>query len=194
MTKRLKGRVAIVTGAGGGLGRAHALELARHGARVVVNDLVNNDAGAAARLVAEEIRGGGGEAVVFLGDVTRADEMEAMASCAVEAWGRIDILVNHAGILRDQSFAKMSIDDFRRVLEVHVMGAVHCTRAVWAQMQAQQYGPGRKRKPPCRTQGIGIRRQQGRLAQQQGAAEQNQTQDAKRPAFGAHGVERAGFA
>ena len=137
MTKRLQGRVAIVTGAGGGLGRTHALELARHGARVVVNDLVHS---ATADLVADEIRSHGGEALVCLGDVTRADEMEAMAAHTVAAWGRIDILVNNAGILRDKSFAKMSLDDFRRVLDVHVMGAVHCTRAVWAQMQAQQYG------------------------------------------------------
>jgi NAD(P)-dependent dehydrogenase (short-subunit alcohol dehydrogenase family) len=137
MTKRLQGRVAIVTGAGGGLGRTHALELARHGARVVVNDLANS---ATADLVADEIRSHGGEALVSLGDVTCADEMEAMAAHAVAAWGRVDILVNNAGILRDKSFAKMSLDDFRRVLDVHVMGAVHCTRAVWAQMQAQQYG------------------------------------------------------
>jgi NAD(P)-dependent dehydrogenase (short-subunit alcohol dehydrogenase family) len=140
MTKRLKGRVAIVTGGGGGLGRTHALELARHGARVVVNDLAGHDGSAAAHRVADEIRSRGGEALVALGDVTRADEMEAMATHAVEAWGRVDILVNNAGILRDKSFAKMSLDDFRHVLEVHVMGAVHCTRAVWAQMQAQQYG------------------------------------------------------
>lgn len=138
MTKRLKGRVAIVTGAGGGLGRTHALELARHGARVVVNDRA--DAGAAADGVADEIRALGGEALVWLGDVTRADEMDAMAAHGVEAWGRVDILVNNAGILRDRSFAKMPLDDFRHVLEVHLMGAVHCTRAVWAQMQAQHYG------------------------------------------------------
>jgi NAD(P)-dependent dehydrogenase (short-subunit alcohol dehydrogenase family) len=140
MTKRLSGRVAIVTGAGRGLGRTHALELARHGARVGVNDLAGHDAGAAAHGVADEIRRCGGDALVCLGDVTRADDMDAMAAATVAAWGRIDILVNNAGILRDKSFAKMSLDDFRLVLEVHVMGAVHCTRAVWARMQAQAYG------------------------------------------------------
>jgi NAD(P)-dependent dehydrogenase (short-subunit alcohol dehydrogenase family) len=134
--KRLQDRVAIVTGAGGGLGRAHALELARHGARVVVNDI----AGADPEAVAEQIRRAGGQARAQVGDVTRPDEMAAMADQALETWGRVDILVNNAGILRDRSFAKMSLDDFRRVFEVHVMGAVHCTQAVWAQMQAQKFG------------------------------------------------------
>ena len=137
---RLRDRVAIVTGAGGGLGRAHALELARHGAKVVVNDLAGRDDGAAARSVVDEIRARGGAAMLHLGDVTRAADMEAMAALAVAAWGRIDILVNNAGILRDKSFAKMSLDDFRLVLDVHVMGAANATKAVWAQMQAQQYG------------------------------------------------------
>ncbi|WP_459615787.1 SDR family NAD(P)-dependent oxidoreductase [Bordetella sp. 2513F-2] len=131
----LKDRVAIVTGAGGGLGRTHALELARHGARVVVNDL-----GDAAEAVAEEIRKAGGEAMACVGDVTRHADMEAMAARAVSAYGRIDILVNNAGILRDRTFAKLAPDDFRLVLEVHVMGAVHATRAVWPQMQEQGYG------------------------------------------------------
>ncbi|MDT7835086.1 SDR family NAD(P)-dependent oxidoreductase [Aquabacterium sp. OR-4] len=140
MEKLLQDRVALVTGAGGGLGRAHALELARHGARVIVNDIAGADFGAAARSVVAEIRAQGGDAQLHLGDVTRSDDMQQMAQQAHTAWGRIDILVNNAGILRDKSFAKMGLDDFRRVLDVHVMGAVHATKAVWAQMQAQHYG------------------------------------------------------
>jgi len=140
MKKRLQDKVAIVTGAGGGLGRAHALELARHGARVVVNDLAGRDDGAAAHAVADEIHQRGGEALVQLGDVTVATDMQAMADAAVARWGRIDILVNNAGILRDKSFAKMTLDDFRLVLDVHLMGAVNATKAVWAQMQAQRHG------------------------------------------------------
>jgi NAD(P)-dependent dehydrogenase (short-subunit alcohol dehydrogenase family) len=137
---RLKDRVAIVTGAGGGLGRAHALELARHGAKVVVNDLAGRDDGAAARAVVEEIRRRGGAAMLHLGDVTREDDMEAMAAQAIAAWERIDILVNNAGILRDRTFAKMALADFRLVLDVHVMGAANATKAVWERMQAQAYG------------------------------------------------------
>ncbi|CAM3732737.1 SDR family NAD(P)-dependent oxidoreductase [Bordetella tumulicola] len=135
MLKRLEGRVAIVTGAGGGLGRAHAIELARHGARVVVNDL-----GSTAQNVAEEIRAAGGQAIAVVSDVTRYADMEAMAARSVEAFGQIDILVNNAGILRDRSFAKMDLDDFRLVLDVHVMGTVNATKAVWSQMCAQSYG------------------------------------------------------
>jgi NAD(P)-dependent dehydrogenase (short-subunit alcohol dehydrogenase family) len=131
----LNGRVAIITGAGGGLGRAHALLLAERGARVVVNDL-----GSGAEKVAEEIRGGGGEARAALGSVTDAGFVHSMADETLGAWGRIDILVNNAGILRDKSFAKMSLDDFRLVLNVHVMGAANCTKAVWECMRAQNYG------------------------------------------------------
>jgi NAD(P)-dependent dehydrogenase (short-subunit alcohol dehydrogenase family) len=140
MHKRLHDRVAIVTGAGGGLGRSHALELARHGARVIVNDLAGRDDGAAARAVADEIARRGGEAGVHLGDVTSRADMQDMAALAMARWDRIDILVNNAGILRDKTFAKMALDDFQRVMDVHVMGAVNATKAVWPQMIAQGYG------------------------------------------------------
>ena len=128
-------RVAIVTGAGGGLGRQHALALAGRGARVVVNDLSD-----AAQAVAEEIRAAGGEALANNASVTDSAAVEAMARQALGAWGRIDILVNNAGILRDKSFGKMALADFRLVLEVHLMGAVHCSKAVWDVMRAQHYG------------------------------------------------------
>jgi NAD(P)-dependent dehydrogenase (short-subunit alcohol dehydrogenase family) len=132
--------VAIVTGAGGGLGRAHALELARHGARVMVNDLGGEREGSPARQVVDAIRRQGGEAMVNGGDVRDPAQMEAMVDFALSAWSRVDILVNNAGILRDKSFAKMPLEDFRLVLDVHVMGAVNCTKAVWEQMRAQKHG------------------------------------------------------
>lgn len=140
MSKILQNRVAIVTGAGGGLGRAHALELARQGARVVVNDLGGQRDGSSAQRVAAEIVAAGGEALVDGGDVTDLQQVKAMVAKAVDQWGRVDILVNNAGILRDKSFAKMSLDDFRLVLEVHVMGAANCTKAVWDLMRAQNHG------------------------------------------------------
>ncbi len=140
MSKHLEKRVAIVTGAGGGLGRAHAFELARHGARVVVNDLHGHREGSSACLVVEEIRRCGGEALVDGADVTDPAQVQAMVGKAIAKWGRVDILVNNAGILRDRSFAKMTFDDFRLVLDVHVMGAVHCTKAVWELMRAQNHG------------------------------------------------------
>lgn len=131
----LKGRVAVVTGAGGGLGRAYALLLAQHGARVVVNDL-----GAGAEAVAREIIKAGGEARAALCSVTDAAQVQSMIEETLKAWGRVDILVNNAGILRDKSFVKMSLDDFRLVLDVHLMGTVNCTKAVWEAMREQKYG------------------------------------------------------
>jgi NAD(P)-dependent dehydrogenase (short-subunit alcohol dehydrogenase family) len=140
-----KGRVAIVTGAGGGLGKQHALALARRGAKVVVNDLggaVDGSGGSAtaAQMVVDEIRALGGEAIANHASVTDFDAVQAMVQQAMDTWGRIDILVNNAGILRDKTFAKMDLADFRLVVEVHLMGAVHCTKAVWAIMQQQKYG------------------------------------------------------
>ena len=132
----LTGRVAIVTGAGGGLGRAHAMYLACQGARVVVNDVTQD----AAERVVSEIVAAGFEAVAIPASVTDAAAIAAMVRQTHETWGRLDILVNNAGILRDKSFAKMSLDDFRLVMEVHVMGAVVCTKAVWEIMRAQRYG------------------------------------------------------
>ena len=132
----LQGRVAIVTGSGGGLGREHALYLARKGAKVVVNDLAQ----AAADGVAAEIKAAGGEAIAIAGSVTDEAAVSAMVNQTVETWGRIDILINNAGILRDKSFAKMSMDDFRLVVDVHLMGAAICCKAVWEQMRQQQYG------------------------------------------------------
>jgi NAD(P)-dependent dehydrogenase (short-subunit alcohol dehydrogenase family) len=131
----LNGRVAIVTGAGGGLGRAHARLLAQRGARVVLNDL-----GSGAESLAREIAEAGGQARAFLGSVTDAARMQEMVAETLACWNRIDILVNNAGILRDKTFAKMSLDDFRLVMEVHLMGAVHCTKAVWETMRKQNYG------------------------------------------------------
>ena len=136
MKKFLQDKVAIVTGAGGGLGRAHALALAAHGARVVVNDLGTD----AASAVVDEIERRGGVAIANAGNVTDPAAMQAMVGAVMAQWGRVDILVNNAGILRDKSFAKMTLDDFRLVLDVHVMGAVNCSKAVWDVMRAQQFG------------------------------------------------------
>jgi NAD(P)-dependent dehydrogenase (short-subunit alcohol dehydrogenase family) len=140
-----KGRVAIVTGAGGGLGRQHALVLAARGARVVVNDLGGAREGSggslsAAEQVVAEIRAAGGEAIANNASVTDWDAVQAMVQQAVDTWGRVDILVNNAGILRDKSFSKMELADFRLVMDVHLMGAVHCTKAVWPHMIEQKYG------------------------------------------------------
>ncbi|QQQ20122.1 SDR family NAD(P)-dependent oxidoreductase [Brevundimonas vitis] len=145
MTMRFDGRVAIVTGAGGGLGREHALALAARGAKVVVNDLgVARDgegsSATPAQQVVAEIEGAGGEAMANGASVTDFAAVEAMVAEVMAKWGRIDILVNNAGVLRDKTFAKMSLDDFRFVVDVHLMGAVNCTKAVWDIMRAQNYG------------------------------------------------------
>jgi NAD(P)-dependent dehydrogenase (short-subunit alcohol dehydrogenase family) len=145
MTIRFDGRVAIVTGAGGGLGRCHALALAARGAKVVVNDIGEAregkaDQSTAAERVAREICETGGEAIAYSTSVTDFAEVEAMAATTLARWGRVDILINNAGILRDKSFLKMELADFRAVLDVHLMGSVHCTKAVWEIMRRQQYG------------------------------------------------------
>ena len=138
------GKVAIVTGAGGGLGRAYALELARRGARVVVNDLggARDGSGAsdAAQRVVEEIEAAGGTAMADGSSVTDFEQVEAMVARAKQAWGGVHILINNAGILRDKSFAKMSMDDFRLVVDVHLIGSANCTKAVWETMREQAYG------------------------------------------------------
>ena len=145
MTIDFKGRVAIVTGAGGGLGRQHALAMAARGAKVLVNDLGSacdgsGGSSSAAEAVVAEIRAAGGEAIANAASVTDFAAVQAMVQQAMTAWGRIDILVNNAGILRDKTFAKMDLADFELVVKVHLMGAVHCTKAVWAIMNAQKYG------------------------------------------------------
>jgi len=142
---RFDGKVAIVTGAGGGLGRQHALELARRGAKVVVNDLggsVDGSGGssAAADAVVEEIKAAGGEAISNGSSVTDDAGVALMIKQAMDQWGRIDILVANAGILRDKSFAKMEIADFELVLNVHLMGTVKPAKAVWDIMREQNYG------------------------------------------------------
>ena len=145
MSIEFKGRVAIVTGAGGGLGRQHALALAARGAKVLVNDLGGARDGSggsvsAAQAVVDEILAAGGEAIANGASVTDFVAVQALVQQAVDAWGRVDILVNNAGILRDKSFAKMELADFELVVDVHLMGAVHCTKAVWALMNEQKYG------------------------------------------------------
>ena len=141
---RFEGRVAIVTGAGGGLGRAYALELARRGARVVVNDLGGGPDGsgssdAAARVVAE-IEQAGGEAMANGASVADYDQMAAMVAAARERWGGVHILINNAGVLRDKSFAKMEPADFEFVLRVHLLGSAYATKACWDVMREQNHG------------------------------------------------------
>jgi NAD(P)-dependent dehydrogenase (short-subunit alcohol dehydrogenase family) len=135
LTIKLNDRVAIVTGGANGLGRAHVAALALRGAKVVIADM-----GIAAEAVAEEIRSQGGAALGYRVDVTDAAAVDFVIADIMRAWGRVDILINNAGILRDKTFAKMALSDFRLLMDVHVMGAVHFTKAVWPHMIAQHYG------------------------------------------------------
>ena len=134
MTIRFDDQVAIVTGAGNGLGRSHALALAARGAKVVVNDLGGTADGSgasstAAEIVVDEIRSAGGEAIANGANVCKFEEVEALVEEALETWGRIDVLINNAGILRDKSFAKMDLADFKLVSDVHYLGTLNCTKA-----------------------------------------------------------------
>lgn len=141
MSFRLDGQIAIVTGAGQGLGRCHALALAERGAKVVVNDL-GDDSGrsANAEAVVAEIQAAGGEAMSHGANVADFAAVQDMIQQTRKAWGRIDILINNAGILRDKTFLKMSMDDFRLVIDVHLMGSAYCAKAVWEIMREQNYG------------------------------------------------------
>jgi len=141
MSIRFDNQVAIVTGAGLGLGRSHAMGLAERGAKVVVNDLGDADGNSeTANAVVAEIRSAGGEAIANGANVANFEEVQAMVQQAMDAWGRVDILVNNAGILRDKSFVKMSLEDFHAVINVHLNGTFNCTKAVWETMRQQEYG------------------------------------------------------
>src|SRR6201988_3982331 len=145
MTIRFDGRVAIVTGSGNGLGRVHALELARRGAKVVINDFGgsrdgNGGSSEAALKGVEEIRQAGGTAIANGANVCDFEQVQAMIAQAKAEFGRVDVLINNAGILRDKTFSKMEMADFKAVVDVHLMGSVNCTKAVWETMREQNYG------------------------------------------------------
>jgi NAD(P)-dependent dehydrogenase (short-subunit alcohol dehydrogenase family) len=139
-----EGQVAIVTGSAGGLGRSHAMALAARGARVVVNDIGPlagvADPGSPTQEAVAEINAAGGTAISYICDVTNVEDVNRMVEDTIERWGRIDILINNAGILRDKSFGKMDLAGFSKVIDVHLMGSVNCTKAVWSHMIAQGYG------------------------------------------------------
>lgn len=145
LTISFEGKVALVTGAGNGLGRSHAMALASRGARVVVNDLGGSRDGegcsiSAAEKVVQDIRSAGGEAIASGANVANATEVDEMVAQTLGEWGRIDILINNAGILRDSTFAKVELEDFWKVVDVHLKGSVNCARAVWNPMREQSYG------------------------------------------------------
>jgi NAD(P)-dependent dehydrogenase (short-subunit alcohol dehydrogenase family) len=144
MSIRFDGKVAIVTGAGGGIGKEHALELANRGAKVVVNDLGGSVDGSgasdAAEEVVKEIISNGGEAISNGASVTDLDAVKAMVEQTMNEWGRIDILVNNAGILRDKSFHKVTLEDFDLVMNVHFQGSLNCTHTIFPIMREQEYG------------------------------------------------------
>ncbi|OCB30129.1 short-chain dehydrogenase [Mycobacterium malmoense] len=142
---RFDDQVAVITGAGGGLGRQYAVLLASRGARVVVNDTGGSVTGTgsdaqAANAVAEEIRGQGGEAVADMHSVTSPQGGEAIIDTALRTWGRVDILINNAGIVGDAPFEDMTPERFEPLLDVHLRGAFHVTRPAWRAMRAQRYG------------------------------------------------------
>lgn len=145
MSLDFKDKVAIVTGSGNGIGKGYALELAKRGAKVVVNDLggtVDGSGGSlsAADAVVQEIEAAGGEAMANGANVAKQEDVKAMVASTMEKWGRVDILINNAGILRDKSFGKMEWADFEAVINVHLLGSALCAHSVFPIMKEQEFG------------------------------------------------------